>query len=148
MRWMLLAALLLARAAVAQEPALFVVVQIDPDPDAFRMALRDEIANARREGLKPYVELWAPWCRACATLKNSLGDPRVQKALAGTYIIMVNVDDWGDRLPRTGFAPRVIPTLYELRADGSAGRQTDGSSWGADRPENVARWLDRFLHRR
>jgi hypothetical protein len=141
--------LLLAGLARAEPPALFVVVQIEPARAEFHDAILDEIARAQREHLKPYLEFWAPWCRACVDFKNSLGDARVRAALAGTYIIMINVDDWGDHLSETGFAPNEIPTFYELRADGRpTGRRSPEGGWRGSRPESIARFLARFFHGR
>jgi hypothetical protein len=139
-----------ARVATADKPpdqALFMVVSVDPGTAGLREALRAEIENARRENLRPYVEFWAPWCKACAVLKSSLGDPAMRGALRGTYLIMLNLDDWNNHLGGSGFAPTVIPTFYGLRSDGAPnGRKMDGRVWGNDKPDNMARWLGKFFH--
>ena len=62
-------------------------------------------------------------------------------AFKGTYIIVLNVDDWQDKLTGTGFVPRTIPVFYAVDDKGKpTGRKITGDDWGKnkDTPEKMA----------
>jgi thiol-disulfide isomerase/thioredoxin len=137
----------LGSAAQAEGGSGFVVTQLDPGAGDIRAALEAEAAKAKRQGLKPYAELWATWCKPCMALKGSLKDPRMQAAFKGTYIVQLEVDAWGAKLDGAGLASSVIPVLYALDDKGKpTGRKIDGGAWDDNIPENMAPPLDKFFH--
>jgi hypothetical protein len=142
------------RPAAAQDPAPerptpkpFEVVSLLPAQGDLPTLLAREAARARERGLKPCVEFTAAWCQPSRALHRSLDDPRMADAFRGVCLIRLDVDDWRDRLPGTGFAVRAVPLFAELDGQGRpTGRTIDGSAWGADTPANMAPPLKRFFH--
>lgn len=125
----------------------FVVTELPTSVGALSDALRTEATKAKAQGLEPHVEFWASWCQPCMDLAKSLGDPRMEAAFKGTYIIRLNADEWGDKLGGTGFNASAIPVFYELDAEGKkTGKTIDGGAWGENIPENMAPPLDRYFH--
>jgi thiol-disulfide isomerase/thioredoxin len=125
----------------------FVVTELPTSVGALSDALKAEAAKAKAKGLKPHVEFWASWCQPCMDLAKSLGDPRMEAAFKGTYIIRLNADEWGDKLAGTGLNASAIPVFYELDADGKkTGKTIDGGAWGENIPENMAPPLDQYFH--
>jgi hypothetical protein len=69
-------------------------------------------------------------------------------AFKGTYIIVLNVDDWQDKLKGTGFVPRTIPVFYAVDDKGKpTGRKITGDDWGKNKdvPERMAPVLAKFF---
>ena len=67
-------------------------------------------------------------------------------AFAGTYIVQVDVDEWGPSLAGTGFDASAIPAYYELDWSGKpTGRMITGAAWGNNIPENMAPPLRAFF---
>jgi thiol-disulfide isomerase/thioredoxin len=131
----------------ASEHAGFVVTELSTSVGALPDALKVEAAKAKAQGLKPHVEFWASWCQPCMDLAKSLGDPKMEAAFKGTYIIRLNADEWGDKLGVTGFNASAIPVFYELDAEGKkTGKTIDGGAWGENIPENMAPPLDQYFH--
>ncbi|MFH2103481.1 MAG: hypothetical protein ABIJ39_09040 [Chloroflexota bacterium] len=67
-------------------------------------------------------------------------------AFAGVYLIQLDVDEWGWGVPGTGFSLDVIPIFFRLDEDGRpTGETIDGSAWGPDTYENIARVMGPWL---
>jgi thiol-disulfide isomerase/thioredoxin len=125
----------------------FVVTEIKPSAGDLPAVLQAEAAKAKARGLRPHVELWATWCGPCAAIKKSLDDPRMKAAFKGTYIVQLDIDAWGKKLPAAGFASKSIPIFFAIDDAGkSTGRKIGGEAWKEDVPENMAPPLDRFFH--
>ncbi len=108
--------------------------------------VQGHVARARAQGRKPFVEFYADWCAPCQAVYRSLDDPRMIDAFRGTYIVRLNVDDWKEKLPGTGFVPREIPVFYAVNAAGRpSGRSLQGLVWGKSVPENMAPRLEVFF---
>ena len=143
----LLAALLgtaFARAAVAAEPVKVVV--LEPGTGELVSLLDREVASAAAQHRVPFVQITAEWCVPCKKLRASLGDPLMQDAFAGTYIIRVDADAWKTELKKAGFDHPAIPVFFAV--DSSArptGAKIDGGAWGEDIPPNMAPPLKRFF---
>jgi thiol-disulfide isomerase/thioredoxin len=127
-------------------PDTFSVVRLEPGPANVKDILKVEAQKAAALGRQPYVEFYADWCPPCNAIKENLGDPRMVEAFAGTYIIKLDTDDWGDKLSGTGLYVPGIPAFYELGADGTpTGRMITGAAWGEDIPENIAPPMKAFF---
>ena len=69
-------------------------------------------------------------------------------AFAGVYLIRLDIDEWQDRLPGTGFDVEAVPIFFRLDSQGRpTGDVIDGSAWGPDTPENIARVMGEWFHR-
>jgi hypothetical protein len=67
-------------------------------------------------------------------------------AFAGTYIIKLDIDYWGEKLTGTDLYVPGIPAFYELGADGTpTGRMITGAAWGEDIPANIAPPMKAFF---
>jgi len=128
----------------------YAVVEIRPQP---HQTLRDQIiqeaAVAEAHGLAPFLELTSDMSRRCALVDHSFGDPGMRQALAGTYIIRVDINRWVGRFGSTGIdrLPMALPGFVELADGGRAtGPYIDARSWLADAPSAVAPSLAAFVH--
>jgi thiol-disulfide isomerase/thioredoxin len=103
--------------------------------------------TARAQGLVPYAELGATWCKPCRELETSMTDPRMKDAFKGTYIVHLDVDEWGSALAKASLRVGSIPKIVALDAEGKGTSRTiDGGAWEANIPANMAPVLARFFH--
>jgi thiol:disulfide interchange protein len=128
----------------AAEPVKVVV--LEPGTGELVTLLDREVANAAAQHRVPFLQITAEWCVPCKKLRASLGDPLMQDAFAGTYIIRVDADAWKKQLKDAGFDHPAIPVFFAV--DSSArptGAKIDGGAWGEDIPPNMAPPLKRFF---
>jgi len=128
----------------AAEPVKVVV--LEPGTGELVTLLDREVANAAAQHRVPFLQITAEWCAPCKKLRASLGDPLMQDAFAGTYIIRVDADAWKKQLKDAGFDHPAIPVFFAV--DSSArptGAKIDGGAWGEDIPPNMAPPLKRFF---
>jgi thiol-disulfide isomerase/thioredoxin len=144
LRTLLLACVFAVAPAPAAEPVKVVV--LEPGQGRLEELLRHEVANAAASGRQPYVQITAEWCGPCKALRASLGDPLMQDAFAGTYIVQVDFDAWKPELDQAGFKNDGIPVFFALDADARpTGAKIDGGAWGEDIPRNMAPPLKQFF---
>ena len=136
--------LLLCLGAAAAEPVKVVVIA--PGQGALKELVQAEVTAAAALGKVPFVQLTADWCAPCRALRASLGDPLMQAAFAGTYVIQVDADAWRDELKQAGFDHPAIPVFFGVDAHARpTGAKIDGGAWGEDIPRNMAPPLERFF---
>jgi hypothetical protein len=95
--------------------------------------------------LRPVLEVGAVWCPPSRLFGEALADPRMHAALAGVYLIRVDMDEFdGDpKLRELGVTS--VPVFFELDAAGQAtGHSMTGAAWGADTIENMSAALAKF----
>ncbi|HEX5045770.1 MAG TPA: thioredoxin domain-containing protein [Gammaproteobacteria bacterium] len=144
LRSLLLACVWLAAHAYAAEPVKVVV--LEPGQGRLEELLRHEVAAAAALGKRPYVQITAEWCGPCKALRASLGDPLMQDAFAGTYIVQVDFDAWKPELEQGGFKNEGIPVFFAVDGDARpTGAKIDGGAWGEDIPRNMAPPLKQFF---
>ncbi len=108
--------------------------------------LQHHAAEAEARGLRPFFELGAAWCPPSRIFGESLHDPRIAAALAGTYLIRADMDDFSDDPLPLDWRLSSVPVFVELDAAGErTGRQIDGGAWGEDTIDNMAQTLAPFL---
>jgi len=143
----LLAALLgtaLVQAGFAAEPVKVVV--LERGTGELVSLLEREVANAAAQHAVPFLQITAEWCVPCKKLRASLGDPLMQDAFAGTYIIRVDADAWKKALKKAGFDHPAIPVFFAVDASARpTGAKIDGGAWGEDIPPNMAPPLKHFF---
>ncbi len=128
----------------AAEPVQVVV--LEPGTGQLVSLLDREVAKAAAQQRVPFVQITAEWCVPCKKLRASLGDPLMQDAFAGTYIIRVDADAWKKELKKAGFDHPAIPVFFALDASARpTGAKIDGGAWGEDIPPNMAPPLKSFF---
>jgi hypothetical protein len=95
--------------------------------------------------LRPFLEVGAIWCPPSRLFGEALADPRMHAALAGVYLIRVDMDEFDKDPKLRELGVTSVPVFYELDAAGQAtGRSMTGAAWGADTIENMSAALARF----
>ncbi len=128
----------------------FVVVRLHPQDGDLHIMLAQEARKAIALGLMPVAEFDATWCPPCQAIKEALDakNELMLKAYAGTYIIKMDVDEWGwTEKGVQDFEFDGIPVYFKLDAQGKqTGEVIDGNAWGENIPENMAPPMDKFFH--
>jgi hypothetical protein len=126
------------------------VVEIRPKPDeTLRYQIIQEASVAVAHGLAPFLELTSNESRRCFLVDHSFDDPGMRRALAGTYIIRVDINRWNGRFGDTRLdqLPMALPGFVEVFEGGRAmGPYIDARAWVADAPTSVAPSLGAFVH--
>jgi thiol-disulfide isomerase/thioredoxin len=132
------------------EPMGITIVRLHPEDGDLQTLLVQETQKATELGLMPIVEFDATWCPPCQAIDEGLESKNelMLKDYAGTYIIRLDVDEWGwsdSKLHDFDFDG--IPVYFKLDENGqSTGEVIDGDAWGENIPENIAPPMDEFFH--
>jgi tetratricopeptide (TPR) repeat protein len=98
------------------------------------------LAAARAQGKPIFVELWAPWCHTCLSMKNFVVTASNLPQLAEQFVLL-SVDT--ERADNASFLSKfpvgVWPTFYALSPDG---RNVLGRWLGAAAPGQLVRFLN------
>jgi thiol-disulfide isomerase/thioredoxin len=128
----------------------FTLVRLHPEDGDVTALLAGAAQKAVALGQMPVVEFDASWCPPCQAIDQSLKEKNklMLDAYTGTYIIKLDVDEWGwadSTLPDFDFDG--IPIYFKLDASGKpTGETVDGNAWGDNIPENMAPVMNRFFH--
>jgi thiol-disulfide isomerase/thioredoxin len=132
------------------EPMGITIVRLRPGDGDLQTLLVQEAQKATELGLMPIVEFDATWCPPCQAINEGLESKNelMLKAYTGTYIIRLDVDEWGwsdSKLHDFDFDG--IPVYFKLNTQGQpTGEVIDGDAWGENIPENIAPPMDEFFH--
>ncbi|MGE0871792.1 MAG: thioredoxin family protein [Kofleriaceae bacterium] len=112
----------------------------------FGKMVADAASAARRDGLTPFLQFRAEWCKPCKAFDSVRDDPKMASALAGVALIQVDVDAWAVEAKNLNVSS--TPTWLAIDDQGHAvsTQRIDGGAWEADIPENMAPPLDKFFH--
>lgn len=128
----------------------FTQVRLHPKDGELSEMLATEAEKATKEGLLPIVEFDADWCPPCQAISKYLDaeNALMLNAYDGTYIIKLDVDEWGWEDGKIGdFTVEAIPVYFKLDGQGKpTGEMIDGGAWNEDIPENIAPVMDDFFH--
>ena len=128
----------------------FTIVRLRPEDGNLADMLAEEAQKAATLGLIPVVEFDATWCPPCIAIDAAIeaDDALMVDAYAGTYIIKLDVDEWGWNDGQVEFFQfEYIPVYFKLDATGTpTGEMIDGGAWNEDIPENIAPVMDEFFH--
>lgn len=128
----------------------FIVVRLHPTGGDLQPKLADEAQKAISLGLIPVVEFDATWCPPCRAIDKAINSKNslMMDAYRGTYIIKLDVDEWGWKNGKVkNFRFDGIPVYFKLDEKGKqTGEVIDGGAWGEDIPENIAPVMDKFFH--
>ncbi len=128
----------------------FTEVRLHPKDGNLGEMLAAEAEKAVAAGLLPIVEFDADWCPPCQAIKQHLEvkNDLMLKAYDGTYIIQLDVDEWGWNNNKVeNFTFEAIPVYFKLDGQGKpTGESIDGGAWNEDVPVNIAPVMDEFFH--
>jgi thiol-disulfide isomerase/thioredoxin len=131
-------------------PTEFTIVRLHPTDGGLQTMLATEAQKATALGQMPVVEFDATWCPPCQAIDRAIkaNNELILNAYAGTYIIRLDVDEWGWGDSRIhDFSFDAIPIFFKLDTEGKqTGEVIDGGAWGEDIPENIAPVMDEFFH--
>jgi len=134
----------------ALAPIGFTIVRLHPKDGDLQAILADEAEKAIALGQMPVVEFDATWCPPCQAIDAAIKskDELMLNAYSGTYIIKLDVDEWGWEDGRVqDFRFDGIPVYFKLDSEGhQTGDVIDGGAWGEDIPANIAPIMDKFFH--
>ena len=128
----------------------FTEVRLHPKDGKLDELLAAEAQKAVAAGLLPVVEFDADWCPPCQAINQHLEEKNelMIKAYDGTYIIKLDVDEWGWNDGKVEyFTVDAIPVYFKLDEQGKeTGESIDGGAWNEDIPVNIAPVMDAFFH--
>jgi len=131
-------------------PTGFTIVRLHPKDGDLQTMLASEAQKAVALGQLPVVEFDATWCPPCQAIDKAIQSENqlMLDAYAETYIIRLDVDEWGWGDSRLhDFQFDAIPVYFKLDVQGKqTGEVIDGGAWGEDIPENIAPVMDKFFH--
>jgi thiol:disulfide interchange protein len=126
------------------------IVRLHPKDGDLNDQLASEAQKATGLQQMPVVEFDATWCPPCQAIDKNIkqNNELMLDAYAGTYIIKLDVDEWGwGNSQLHDFDFDGIPVYFKLDASGNpTGDVIDGGAWGQDIPENIAPVMDKFFH--
>ena len=131
-------------------PTGFTIVRLHPKDGDLQSLLADEAQKAVSLDRMPVIEFDATWCPPCQAINKAIKENNelILNAYAETYIIRLDVDEWGwgdSRLHDFQFDG--IPVFFKLDSTGNqTGDVIDGGAWNDDIPENIAPVMDAFFH--
>jgi thiol-disulfide isomerase/thioredoxin len=99
--------------------------------------LKSEAERAKQRGLTTIAYFYADWCPPCKTFQKNMAAQEIVDALDGVHLVKLNLDDWHDKLPGTGFTPRKIPAFYLVTEAGKPGKMIDGDRWAKATPATI-----------
>jgi thiol-disulfide isomerase/thioredoxin len=131
-------------------PTGFTIVRLHPGDGNLKTLLVEEAQKAEALEQMPVVEFDATWCPPCQAIDKAIREENelMLNAYAGTYIIRLDVDEWGWGGSKLhDFQFDAIPVYFKLDSEGNqTGEVIDGGAWGEDIPENIAPVMDQFFH--
>jgi len=132
------------------QPTGFTIVRLHPKDGDLQTLLASEAQKAFTLGREPVVEFDATWCPPCKAIDKAIKEENalMLNAYAETYIIKLDVDEWGWGDSKLhDFQFNAIPVYFKLNVEGEqTGEVIDGGAWGEDIPENIAPVMDKFFH--
>ena len=131
-------------------PTRFTIVRLHPQDGDLQTMLASEAQKAITLGQMLVAEFDATWCPPCQAIDEAIQEENelMLNAYSDTYIIKLDVDEWGWGDSRLhDFQFDAIPVYFKLDAEGrQTGKVIDGGAWGADIPENIAPVMGAFFH--
>ena len=132
------------------QPTGFTIVRLHTGNGDLETLLAEEAQRASALEQMPIVEFDATWCPPCQAIDKAIREENelILSAYADTYIIRLDVDEWGwGNSNLHDFPFDAIPVFFKLDSEGKrTGEVIDGGAWGEDIPENIAPVMGEFFH--
>jgi len=139
MVWLLLIAL-----SCQQEPNTR--VHLTSDQGELPSLLQEQQSKATRREQKPFVFLFATTQPESLAMREQFDAPEIVKILEGTWLIELNVEEWGAQIERAGFKPQRLPALYAIDEDARPTNHSFiGTPWEEATPSLMVQPLQRFF---
>lgn len=131
---------------VSPAPERFTREHLVPGDGPLESQIQAHAAKAREQGRALFVEI-GDEIPICDDIDNSLSDPRMIEAYAGTYVLHLDKHEWGGTADQLGIPTHFVPAWYEVDVDsgGPTGRTINGGAWGENVPGNMAQLLRSFF---
>jgi hypothetical protein len=120
------------------------VVQLATSGGSLRDQLASELARARAAKKVLLVQTTAGWCGACDEIDASLGDARMQSALAGVELVRVDVDEFRSELELQNMWEGSVPWFYRIDSTARPVDAISADEWDDNVPVNMAPVLKAF----
>jgi thiol-disulfide isomerase/thioredoxin len=128
----------------------FTIIRLHPSDGDLKTLLAIDAQKAAALDQMPVVEFDATWCPPCKAIDEGIKEKNklMLDAYDGTYIIKLDVDEWGwGNSQLHDFDFDGIPVYFKLDTDGNpTGQTVDGNAWGDNITENMAPVMDKFFH--
>jgi hypothetical protein len=121
------------------------IVDVGSGVTSLAKELRDQRTAAASHGEKLLVQTMAPSCAPCDGVATSLGDPRMQKALARVRLVRVDRDQFQEDLEEMQIPVNPYPGFFLLDSDLKITDAINGGEWDDDVPGNIAPVLGPFV---
>lgn len=142
----ILVAVVLASLAACKARSSHQIVEKKRSAKPLALVLRDAANEAAEDELRPYLMFSAPWCQPCRVFKSHAGEPPLADALRGTYILVLDYDEWEKEAESLGVDG--IPIWIALGTGGAlTNRRLDSSEWTYAKPSVIAGALQAFLQK-
>lgn len=115
-------------------------VEARPEDGTLETVLQTAWREARADDRVVVAQVYADWCRPCVALRDSLEDPRMVEAFAGTHVVRLQMDAWDAPL-RQAILPvqeLPVPSLFLVTEEGRLGESLTGHAWGDNVPAEMA----------
>ncbi len=115
------------------------------DQRPLRMQLTDAQKRATAEKKTLVVVTRATWAAPSRKFEASLPDPRMQVALSGALLFVVDIDDYGAELGSFGCTMDSVPFFFKLDSRQRAVDAIGTAEWDEETPGDMAPVLKQFV---
>lgn len=121
------------------------VIDIAPGILSLADELQAQRTAAAAHDQRLLVETVRSSCPPCDGVAQALGDPRMQKALAGVRLVRIDRDLFQEELQELKIPSDKVPSFFLLDSDLRVLDAIAGDEWDDDHPANIARVLGPFV---
>jgi hypothetical protein len=121
------------------------LVDLGTDSGPLSQVLQHQYQRAQASGGRAIAFVVSPDCSPCNGVALALTDPRLQRALAGSRLVRIDVRERAEELLLLGIPVETIPGLALLAPGARPADYLHGGEWDADVPDNIAPVLSDFV---
>lgn len=121
------------------------VIDIAPGVGSLAKELQDQRTAAAAHDQKLVLETVRAPCAPCDGVAQSLGDPRMQKALSGVRLVRVDRDLFHEELQELKVPADKVPSFFLIDSDLRVLDAIAGDEWDEDLPAQIAPVLGPFV---